>query len=342
MRGPGGLYGFVEDRYHAEDYRRYLGMIPLIRGDLKQLARHAAKDQGGPGIERIVLYIDDLDRCAADQVVKVLEAVNLLFVLPLFVVVVAVDSRWLVRSLEEHYPQIFGSGVAAAPSPQDYLEKIIQIPFWLRPMTATGFGQLITQLAPMMSHEVVSGASDYPPPSGDTVGGGQSTAQPRRTQQLKATQKPKVELRPRSLELTKQELDFIRHQAPLVNTPRAAKRLLNTYQLVRVAIDDISTFLADHQYRPLLILLALTTGFTGLSAEMIELYFTTDFDDLKKFIDQVDANTSSTAGRDWLRVREDLLQVPCQFVTKEAILRWLPVVGRYSFRPGLAAAHDRS
>ncbi|SRR6266487_759215 len=335
--GPAGLYGFVEDRYQSEDYRRYLGMVPLIRGDLEQLTKQAAKGKEGPGIERIVLYIDDLDRCAAEQVVRVLEAVNLLFSLPLFVVVVAVDSRWLVRSLEEQYPQIFSAGAQAAPSPQDYLEKIIQVPFWLKPMTVAGFGQLISQLAPTMPREVDGGNRESHLSSGDAAGS-QSAGRPRPTPQLEDAHKPKVELTPKSLELTEEELDFIRHQAPLVHTPRAAKRLLNTYQLVRVSVGDIPAFLADHQYRPLLILLALTTDSPGLSAEMIKLYFTTDFRDLKKFITQLDTNTSDVAAREWLRVREDLLKVPCQFVTKETILHWLPVVGRYSFHPGLATA----
>ena len=29
--GPGVLYDFVSERYAAEDYRKYLGMLPLIR-----------------------------------------------------------------------------------------------------------------------------------------------------------------------------------------------------------------------------------------------------------------------------------------------------------------------
>ena len=38
-----------------------------------------------------LLYIDDLDRCSEDKVVKVLEAVHLLLAFKLFVVIVAVE-----------------------------------------------------------------------------------------------------------------------------------------------------------------------------------------------------------------------------------------------------------
>jgi hypothetical protein len=52
-----------------------------------------------PRIDRIILYIDDLDRCPPRRVVELLEAVHLLLAVDLFVVVVAVDPRWLLRSL---------------------------------------------------------------------------------------------------------------------------------------------------------------------------------------------------------------------------------------------------
>jgi hypothetical protein len=51
--------------------------------------------QDEPGFERVVVMIDDLDRCAPEKVVTVLEAVHLLFDFEMFVVLVAVDTRWL-------------------------------------------------------------------------------------------------------------------------------------------------------------------------------------------------------------------------------------------------------
>ena len=56
-----------------------------------------------PAIDRIVLYIDDLDRCPPRRVVEMLEAIHLLLAVRLFVVVVAVDPRWLLRAIAVHY-----------------------------------------------------------------------------------------------------------------------------------------------------------------------------------------------------------------------------------------------
>ena len=109
-----------------------------------------------PPVERIVLYIDDLDRCPPKRVVEVLEAVHLILAVPLFVVVVAVDPRWLVQSLRLHYSELLAVDGREAeddphwqPTPQDYLEKIIQVPFALRPMRPQGVTALVRGLLPI-------------------------------------------------------------------------------------------------------------------------------------------------------------------------------------------------
>src|SRR5262249_19428778 len=81
-----------------------------------------------------------------DVVVKVLEAVHLLLAFRSFVVVVGVDVRWLENSLLKHYKGQLDGGATKTDSslvfnpasPRDYLEKIFQIPFWLRPLTFSG------------------------------------------------------------------------------------------------------------------------------------------------------------------------------------------------------------
>lgn len=115
----------------------------------ERIREHGTAADGGRKVERIVLYIDDLDRCPASQVVNVLQAVHLLLAYPLFVVVVGVDSRWLTNSLSMHYKELgaaFTEAPEAAASPQHYLEKIFQIPYSLRPMSAEGYGKLVREL----------------------------------------------------------------------------------------------------------------------------------------------------------------------------------------------------
>jgi KAP family P-loop domain len=105
------LQEFVRERAASSDYRAKLGVVSQIRRDFEQLvtllpgsqpmeaekvaAAVAAVKEHIPEVERIILFVDDLDRCPHDKVVDVLQAVHLLLAFKLFVVVVGVDSRWL-------------------------------------------------------------------------------------------------------------------------------------------------------------------------------------------------------------------------------------------------------
>ena len=99
---------------------------------------------------------------------------HLLLAFPLFIVVVGVDSRWLLHSLRQH-STVFKSdneeddGLAAEErvhwqsTPFNYLEKIFQVPFNLQPMNKDGFVALIddltiTKTRPAVSQPVASGA----------------------------------------------------------------------------------------------------------------------------------------------------------------------------------------
>jgi Skp family chaperone for outer membrane proteins len=72
----GGLvYDFLQERRSSASYIGHLGLISTIRQDLDRLGmllKDFAKEGENP-IERIILYIDDLDRCHPDKVVEVLQ-----------------------------------------------------------------------------------------------------------------------------------------------------------------------------------------------------------------------------------------------------------------------------
>ncbi len=145
----GGLvYDFLESRRNNEAYLKYKGLISIVRDDFENLQTAMRTLQGKRPIGRIVLYIDDLDRCRPTRVVEVLEAIHMLLSFELFCVVVAVDSRWLRTSLERSYRSLTGVGnsfeIGGQPfTAQNYLEKIFQIPFSLPRMDRTGFANLV-------------------------------------------------------------------------------------------------------------------------------------------------------------------------------------------------------
>lgn len=95
--------------------------------------------------ERIILYIDDLDRCTEEQVYAVLQATQLLLAFELFVVVVGVDVRWVQNALAKTRGAAEKSDPPAGPDDTglrqyaaSYLDKIFQVAFWLNPLDSSG------------------------------------------------------------------------------------------------------------------------------------------------------------------------------------------------------------
>ena len=162
------LAHYINDRASSNDYKKHLGLPAQIRRDFDKLSRlvesfNKKLDKGLESeedehmINRIVLYVDDLDRCSTKKVVEVIEAVHLLLAFPLFTVVVAVDPRWLTQALQIEYKELFNGELALdtdgdgipdlqRATPHDYLEKIFQISFWLYPMDVKGRRNMVETL----------------------------------------------------------------------------------------------------------------------------------------------------------------------------------------------------
>lgn len=173
------MYNFITRKAASNDYSRHLGIISMIRKDFQTLSElfvESTKAQKVPKkskekyaefekirkgfdkpLQRIILYIDDLDRCPEERVVEVLEAVNLLMAFPLFVVVVGVDPRWVKNALIKKYHLQFTGHMKGSQeevdslgmeviNPSDYLEKIFQIPFHLKAPEDDSIKDMITHL----------------------------------------------------------------------------------------------------------------------------------------------------------------------------------------------------
>lgn len=307
----------------TEVRRRFLRLSDFITDS--RLTRQAGHPDPAP-LDRVIVYVDDLDRCPADVVVRVLEAIKLLMDLPHFVVVVGVDSRWLFASLEQWLFGMASSGSGhPAPgsrwtaTPEDYLEKIFQYSVRLPPMTSRGYARLVSSLfspplrpesAPEGGRDGEDSVEDAPP----------STVAPDEPGTDPASRREAVDdLTPTDLALTAEELEFMSWLGPLIRTPRAAKRLTNVYRLLRVAVGE-ERLLRAKEYEIVLTLLAAVIGSPRQAAELFR---------------DIDAGD----GEAWRRLRERLETTPFSHHAEglEAPLAtvkgWIPVVDSFSFHP---------
>ncbi len=72
--------------------------------------------------KKIVVFIDDLDRCAPDKILEVLESIKVFLDVKGFVYILGVNPEVVERAIEQKYENMGIRG-------EDYLEKLIQIPF---------------------------------------------------------------------------------------------------------------------------------------------------------------------------------------------------------------------
>lgn len=250
-------------------YDQYRGLVGRAHEDLRRLSDTAGQalaewerteSDRPPPLERIVLYIDDLDRCPPRKVVDVLAAVHLLLALPLFVVVVAVDPRWLRHCLDQHHLELFGGA-----TPADYLDKIFQVVFALRPMGAD-VGTYIDALVDATDRPAparppgLRSAGAEPDEDGSAPASPPST-EPTATGEVAA---PRPAPQPDQLRLRTAERDVIKRLRSLVDTPRAVKRLVNLYRLVRAGIphEELDEFIGNGTgpFRVDLLLLAVSVS----------------------------------------------------------------------------------
>ncbi len=95
---------------------------------LERVSRPATAD-GGPPL-KIVVFIDDLDRCLPPRSLAVLESVKLVLAQPGFIFALAVDRRVLESFLRKRYEDDFGMEEYEESS-KLYLDKIVQLPLAL-------------------------------------------------------------------------------------------------------------------------------------------------------------------------------------------------------------------
>jgi hypothetical protein len=287
------LADFVRERSQSEDYRRHLGLPAVIRRDFESISRLVAEENQAllemktseeeranaeRRVNRIVLYIDDLDRCPELLVVEVLQAVHLLLAFPLFVVVVAVDARWVSHSLARHFPGLLTAAPPGSPSepkphgpdhatPSDYLEKIFQIPFWLRQPADKAVKRMVRGLVNEGSPAVTPDPVPVPDPGRQPESSEPAGVFRHRQHDPKAT----------SLDIGTEEREYMEGLAPLLGrSPRALKRFVNVYRLLKASLppEEAGGFLDQQEagrgpYQDVLLLLALVTGLPALSDELL-------------------------------------------------------------------------
>lgn len=82
-------------------------------------------------IRRLVVLIDDLDRCMPDTIIETLEAIKLFLFVPHTAFVLGADERLVRYAVRRRFPELPGEKVEVG---RDYLEKLVQFPIRVPPL----------------------------------------------------------------------------------------------------------------------------------------------------------------------------------------------------------------
>jgi hypothetical protein len=104
--------------------------------DISQFRDDFAKMLGESDIKTLVVLIDDLDRCSPDRIIENLEAIKLFLNVPNTAFVIGADRRIIRQAVAWRYRDTLKASADGQTDPSerlvdDYLEKLIQIPYRL-------------------------------------------------------------------------------------------------------------------------------------------------------------------------------------------------------------------
>lgn len=278
---------FVGSRLNDKDYENELGLLHRVQKDLKSLNSaislkvdtiydpHLAKKKAlfPRGDSRVYLIIDDIDRCPPDRVVEILEAAQLLVKSNLFVVILAMDLRYVTRALEKHYEDILVHD--GEPSGLDYIEKIVQIPYRVRPMHPNSVGgYLESQMGDLVrdepdvtpQHDPVPKRDNTPDPDDDPKRDGAPDGGTAKSTQSNKVESAKFDsLPPKAMQFTTEEHEALEDLCQRIDvTPRSAKRLVNVFKVMKIVWYRRKEDPKQEKKKSILLLLALSASYPGV------------------------------------------------------------------------------
>lgn len=119
--------------FDRPNYKDKVKFLSHFEKDFARIVRAATKNGFGWKRSKLVIFIDDLDRCEPPKSADIVEAVNLFLDAEGCVFVIGMDSESVAKSVEVKYKDLFermkaeNTGVVSLG--RSFLDKIVQIPF---------------------------------------------------------------------------------------------------------------------------------------------------------------------------------------------------------------------
>ena len=111
----------IKDNYLKDDEDVNDSVVNNVRNFRNEFEKTLDSDE----IKRVVVLIDDLDRCQPERIIETLEVIKLFLSVKKTTFIIAADENVIQYAIKKKYPKIDGFNVELD---REYIEKMIQIP----------------------------------------------------------------------------------------------------------------------------------------------------------------------------------------------------------------------
>jgi uncharacterized protein YfeS len=115
--GDASIRGKIEKKFEEN----IITAVNRLKGDFKKLVKNVCKDQK---VDRVIFFVDDLDRLQPVRAVELLEILNLFLECEKCVFVLAIDYEVVSKGIKKKYDNMLNESKG-----RKFFEKIIQVPF---------------------------------------------------------------------------------------------------------------------------------------------------------------------------------------------------------------------
>jgi hypothetical protein len=272
--------------YNKPNMKGYLGVQAEIQGELKHLLQSWVKDFRN---KRVILFVDDIDRCHEEQIIKIIDALRVLLeddeIAKRIVIITAIDERILKRAIQSKYydlierdyslkdlstpaNELHEKRVIAADLIREYMDKLFISGIKLCSLTLSERREVFAAFARsyvqsyMPADDRIDDTVEVEDDDNEILA------------ETNSSQNPNISISEGSLklEISKREFDTIESFLQLYPsaTPRQIKILYYRYQLARnifnIVFPENNVDMEVHCQNIILLLIEFSSGRTDLKA----------------------------------------------------------------------------
>jgi hypothetical protein len=128
---------YIKDKQEDKDPEE------TLRNNIQEFHRNFEDLISETKIKKVIVLIDDLDRCSPDTVIGTLEAIKLFLFTKNTAFIIGADERLIKYAVRRRFPEIPGDNAEVG---RDYLEKLIQFPIRIPPLNSAELATYINLL----------------------------------------------------------------------------------------------------------------------------------------------------------------------------------------------------